>query len=154
MRKNHSMRLSSSCQALTRTVSHPCHLHGPAYQASNLARQTLSLLAGDTIDRFLMVQLKSLTSELRLARLILSLNSMLWPGGVWFAWANQQTQQRAEAAKRQQPSQQQTAQQPPQPSTAWTPTWTPAPPMAAERFLTPAVRPPDEAQTAAKVWGS
>lgn len=151
MRKKHSMRFPSSCQALTRTVSHPCHLHAPAYQASNLARQTLSLLTGDTIDRFLMVQLKSLTSELRLARLILSLNSMLWPGGVWFAWANQQTQQRAEAAKR---PQQQTSQQPPQPPTAWTPTWTPAPPMTAEKFLTPAVRPPDEAQTAAKVWGS
>jgi hypothetical protein len=59
-------------------------------QVGNALRQALNLLAGDAIDALLLSRLRGLTSEFSVARALLSLHGALWPGGVWFAWANQQ----------------------------------------------------------------
>ena len=52
-------------------------------------RQVWPLLAGDTIDVYLNEEIKRLRSEHTIARLIHSLKSELWPGGVWFTTINQ-----------------------------------------------------------------
>lgn len=59
-------------------------------QVIAMARQLLSLVAGDAIEVYLSNQLKTITAEHTVARFILMLQGALWPGGVWYAWANQQ----------------------------------------------------------------
>jgi len=44
----------------------------------------LSLVAGGAIDEYILSQLRALRQEHQLARLIHSLQIMLWPGGLWF----------------------------------------------------------------------
>ena len=113
-----------------------------------MARQMLSLLAGDAIDLWLVRQLKGLTSGHSVARAILSLQSILWPGGVWFSSANQQRDSRhKEGLLRQQreigtdPIQDDSAGEKTKP---WVPSWQPPSAMRADRFLEPATRPADE----------
>ena len=124
-----------------------------------MARQMLSLLAGDAIDLWLVSKLRSLTSEHSMARMILSIRAALWPGGVWFAWANQQREQRAVSLSAAGPPKAQTepeqrecsdAGSPQAASSAWVPTWSPPPAMRAECFLEPSTRPPDEDAVRAK----
>lgn len=50
-----------------------------------VVRQLLSLLAGDSIDLFLLEKIKSLRTEHTLARLIHMIQNGLWPGGKWYA---------------------------------------------------------------------
>jgi len=57
-------------------------------QVFQVMRQVLSFLAGDAIDVYLNQQIQRLRSEHTLARMIHSLKSMLWPGGVWFTMAS------------------------------------------------------------------
>ena len=114
-----------------------------------MARQMLSLLAGDTIDLWLVRQLKGLTSGHSVARAILSLQSILWPGGVWFAWANQQREQRQQQQEMQRQRRPEADSDPvragdERPAQPWVPTWQPPTPMRADRFLEPANRPSDE----------
>lgn len=54
-------------------------------QVLQVVRQLLSLLAGDSIDLFLLEKIKSLRTEHTLARLIHMIQSALWPGGKWYA---------------------------------------------------------------------
>lgn len=49
-----------------------------------MARQMLSLVAGGAIDEYILSQLRALRQEHQLARLIHSLQIVLWPGGTWF----------------------------------------------------------------------
>ena len=53
-------------------------------QAFGVARQMLSLVAGSAIDEYLLSQLRLLRQPHTLARLIHTLQTHLWPGGVWF----------------------------------------------------------------------
>ena len=109
-----------------------------------MARQMLSLLAGDAIDMFLVSKLRSLTSEHSIARAILSVHTALWPGGVWFAWSNQQQQQRQAQQQQQGDTDvKATVREAPPPPEPWVPTWLPPPAMQADRFLEPAVLPAD-----------
>ncbi|GMH39284.1 hypothetical protein BSKO_07182 [Bryopsis sp. KO-2023] len=48
-------------------------------------RQLLSLLAGASIDLFLLEKIKSLRTEHTIARIIHSIKNSLWPGGKWFS---------------------------------------------------------------------
>ena len=59
------------------------------FQIFQVMRQVWPLLAGDTIDVYLNEEIKRLRSEHTIARLIHSLKSELWPGGVWFTTINQ-----------------------------------------------------------------
>ena len=61
------------------------------FQIFQVMRQVWPLLAGDTIDVYLNEEIKRLRSEHTIARLIHSLKSELWPGGVWFTTINQRT---------------------------------------------------------------
>ena len=109
-----------------------------------MARQMLSLLAGDAIDMFLVSKLRSLTSEHSIARAILSVHTALWPGGVWFAWSNQQQQQRQAQQQQQGDTDvKATVREAPPPPEPWVPTWLPPPAMQADRFLEPAALPDD-----------
>ncbi|KAK9807024.1 hypothetical protein WJX72_010915 [[Myrmecia] bisecta] len=53
-------------------------------QVFGVARQVLSLVAGDAIDEYLLSQLRMLRQEHTLARIIHGLQNMLWPGGAWY----------------------------------------------------------------------
>lgn len=50
----------------------------------SIARQALSLIAGSAIDEALVRQLNYIKQEHTIARLILRLQTSLWPGGRWF----------------------------------------------------------------------
>lgn len=111
-----------------------------------MGRQMLSLLAGDAIDLWLVGKLRALTSEHSMARAILSIRAMLWPGGVWFAWANQQREQRtqSQAGATSVPTQDGPKGPDVGQELPWVPTWSPPPAMRADRFLEPSARPLDE----------
>lgn len=47
----------------------------------------LSLVAGGKIDEWLLGHLRGLRDEHFVARMLHALESMLWPGGVWFLHA-------------------------------------------------------------------
>lgn len=56
----------------------------PVEQVYSWGRQLLSLFAGGAIDDFVLSHLRMLRQEHFLARKILQLQALLWPGGVWF----------------------------------------------------------------------
>ena len=51
-----------------------------------VARQVLSMVMGDAIDIFLLSKLHSLKQESTIARIIHSIQTSLWPGGIWFQY--------------------------------------------------------------------
>jgi hypothetical protein len=108
----------------------------------------LSLLAGDAIDMYLIRKLHAVTSEHSIARAILAVQNVLWPGGVWFAWYNQQQQMREASIPGKGTEQKGRGAEEvcteAYRDSAWVPTWTPPPAMQAERFLEPSTRDPDE----------
>lgn len=53
-------------------------------QVFAVARQTLSLVAGEAIDGWLVSQLARLREEHTIGRLIQRIQASLWPGGLWF----------------------------------------------------------------------
>lgn len=53
-------------------------------QVYGVARQVLSLFAGDAIDLFLVSKLRLVRQEHTLGRAIQLIQSSLWPGGTWF----------------------------------------------------------------------
>ena len=57
-------------------------------QVFGAARQMLSLVAGGKIDEWLLGHLRGLRDEHFVARMLHALESMLWPGGVWFLHAH------------------------------------------------------------------
>ena len=61
-------------------------------QVFGVARQMLSLVAGDAIDVFLVNQLRILRQEHTIARVIHRIQNSLWPGGVWFSYLQQKFQ--------------------------------------------------------------
>ncbi len=128
-----------------------------------MARQMLSIFLGDAIDAHVVRRLRALTSEHSVARTLLSIRSALWPGGVWYAWSNQQRQQRLKSEATKAVSQVEAkagvdAEQP-GPSTKkeevesepWVPVWEPPPAMQEDRFLEPASRLPDEQENSRKL---
>lgn len=62
-------------------------------QVFGAARQMLSLVAGGKIDEWLLGHLRGLRDEHFVARMLHALESMLWPGGVWFLHSQQTTTQ-------------------------------------------------------------
>ncbi|KAK9836224.1 hypothetical protein WJX84_011500 [Apatococcus fuscideae] len=56
-------------------------------QVFGAARQMLSLVAGGKIDEWLLGHLRGLRDEHFVARMLHALESVLWPGGVWFLHA-------------------------------------------------------------------
>ncbi|KAG1676950.1 hypothetical protein FOA52_014826 [Chlamydomonas sp. UWO 241] len=139
-------------------------------QIGNALRQALNLLAGDAIDALLLSRLRGFTSELSIARTLLSLHGSLWPGGVWCAWASQQRDERAAAeAHAAQKAKGLAAGSPGgDPATRaaaaaaaaaaakahnapWVPEWEPGPEMSAAMFMEPALLPPDAEQVAAQL---
>ncbi len=59
----------------------------PTLQVFSVARQVLSLVAGDAIDIYLLGMLRRLREEASVAAAIRSLQNVLWPGGVWCQYA-------------------------------------------------------------------
>jgi hypothetical protein len=53
-----------------------------------MARQALSLIAGDALDVWLQQQIRATFSEHTVARALLSVQTGLWPGGEWYAYAS------------------------------------------------------------------
>lgn len=53
-------------------------------QVYAVSRQVLSLVTGTTIDEYIAAALRTLRSGSTIARWILSLQGMLWPGGQWY----------------------------------------------------------------------
>jgi hypothetical protein len=56
-----------------------------------MARQALSLIAGDALDVWLLQQVRAVFSEHTVARALLSAQAGLWPGGQWYAYASSST---------------------------------------------------------------
>lgn len=56
-------------------------------QVYGWGRQALSLFAGGAIDDYVLSQLRMLRQEHFLARKLLQLQALLWPGGSWFMTA-------------------------------------------------------------------
>jgi len=56
-------------------------------QVTVVVKQMLSLVAGGTVDLFIAQRLHDVSSSHTIARLLLRLRNILWPGGVWFATA-------------------------------------------------------------------
>jgi sorting nexin-13 len=72
-------------------------------QVFAVARQALSLVAGEAIDNYLTSQLRLLRQQHTIGRIIQRIQASLWPGGVWFQrtpafLAQQAVQQQAAAA--------------------------------------------------------
>ena len=71
-------------------------------QVFAVARQALSLVAGEAIDNYLTSQLRLLRQQHTIGRIIQRVQASLWPGGVWFqrtpAFLAQQAVQQAAAA--------------------------------------------------------
>jgi sorting nexin-13 len=71
-------------------------------QVFAVARQALSLVAGEAIDNYLTSQLRLLRQQHTIGRIIQKTQASLWPGGVWFqrtpAFLAQQAVQQAAAA--------------------------------------------------------
>ncbi|GAB4817940.1 hypothetical protein N2152v2_004986 [Parachlorella kessleri] len=61
-------------------------------QVFSVARQVLSLVAGDTIDVYLLSRLRLLRQAHTIARVIQSIQGSLWPGGTWFQYLPQYQQ--------------------------------------------------------------
>lgn len=93
-------------------------------QVFGVARQVLSLVAGDAIDVYLLSRLKLLRQAHTIARLLQSIQGSLWPGGTWFQYLPQHQAQQAE-----QPKQGRTS-----PRKLWT--------MQADKYLEPWGPPP------------
>jgi len=68
-------------------------------QVFGMARQVLSLVAGDVIDVFLVNKLMLLRQEHSIARLIHKLQNSLWPGGVWYSYVAGEADQQQEQAE-------------------------------------------------------
>jgi len=68
-------------------------------QVFGMARQVLSLVAGDVIDVFLVNKLRLLRQEHSIARLIHKLQNSLWPGGVWYSYLAGEADQQQEQAE-------------------------------------------------------
>jgi sorting nexin-13 len=70
-------------------------------QVFAVARQALSLVAGEAIDSYLISQLARLRDQYTVGRIIASIQASLWPGGVFFWYTpTGRTQQAAAAAWR------------------------------------------------------
>jgi hypothetical protein len=50
-------------------------------------QQLLSLMIGGTIEDYLQRQLDKATSEASMCQAIVQMQAQLWPGGIWYAWA-------------------------------------------------------------------
>jgi hypothetical protein len=93
--------------------------------------------------------MKNLVSEHSVARMLLTLQSALWPGGVWFSWANQQQEKYLNRKQRRASLNRDDDNPRGQP---FVPTWLRSKPMKAEAFLEAAVRSAhDDAEVAQKV---
>ena len=53
-------------------------------QVFAVARQALSLVAGEAIDNYLTSQLRLLRQQHTIGRIIQRIQASLWPGGLWF----------------------------------------------------------------------
>ncbi len=53
-------------------------------QVFGMARQALSLVAGEAIDAYLTSRLRLLRQQHTIGRIIQQIQASLWPGGVWF----------------------------------------------------------------------
>lgn len=79
----------------------PCTPPLPPWQVFGVARQALSLVAGEAIDAYLTSQLARLRDQYTVGRIIASIQASLWPGGVFFWYtATGRAQQAAAAAWR------------------------------------------------------
>lgn len=67
-------------------------------QVFGMARQALSLVAGEAIDAYLTSRLRSLRQQHTIGRIIQQVQAALWPGGVWFQQAQAARAQKAGAA--------------------------------------------------------
>ena len=76
---------------------HAFHLL-PCPQVFGVARQTLSLVAGEAIDCYLTSQLARLRDQYTVGRIIASIQASLWPGGVFFWYTPTGRAQQAAAA--------------------------------------------------------
>ena len=63
-----------------------------------MARQALSLVAGEAIDSYLISQLARLRDQYTVGRIIASIQASLWPGGVFFWYTPTGRAQQAAAA--------------------------------------------------------
>jgi hypothetical protein len=50
-------------------------------------QQLLSLMIGGTIEDYLQRQLDKATSEASISQALVQMQAQLWPGGIWYAWA-------------------------------------------------------------------
>jgi sorting nexin-13 len=55
-------------------------------QVFAVARQALSLVAGEAIDAYLTSKLRLLRQQHTIGRIISQIQASLWPGGVWFQY--------------------------------------------------------------------
>jgi hypothetical protein len=85
--------LQSACsrELLPKPTTAPCPA---APQVLTMARQALSLIAGDALDVWLLQQIRAVFSEHTVARALLSVQAGLWPGGEWYAYASSSTSSR------------------------------------------------------------
>ncbi|EFN59116.1 hypothetical protein CHLNCDRAFT_137916 [Chlorella variabilis] len=80
-------------------------------QVFAVARQALSLVAGEAIDAYLTSKLRLLRQQHTIGRIISQIQASLWPGGVWYQYTPAAQALAAAAAQRQQAQQQQQQQQ-------------------------------------------